>query len=177
MFSFHHVFLIIVEYHVGKKKKTNHLDILMDYFLELHQAPNNQRLLIIVTHGFIELLLNSIIDIKCKNGKNVITQNNRDFPLSVKLVILHELNILDDRLYEILDWFRKVRNRAAHEPFFNLKTSDINYANSVLDRFIPNETLYKPDDFFHFCALLVGTIWNENLTLMNQVFGLDNNEF
>lgn len=155
----------------SNQRVNNNIDILMDFFRELHEVPNNQRLLVIVTNGYLELLLNSIIDYKCKNGKSKITQNNRDFSYSVKLVILNELKLLDDRLYEILDWFRKVRNRAAHEPIFILKKDDFFYANKALDRFIPSESLYKPNDFFHFCTLLIGTVWNENLTIFNQVFG------
>ena len=148
-------------------------DILIAFFNEIEKVKENSRSLVIVTHGLIELLLNTVIDSKLKHGKKKITSNNKDYPQSVKLVILHELNFIDNNLYQILDWFRKIRNKAAHEPFFGLNKSEYDFANKSLNRFIPEESKYKPNNLFHFCKLLVGTIWNENLNSLLPVFAPD----
>jgi len=153
-----------------KKTNANEEDVIFAFFKELNKMSDNQRLLVIVTHGFVELLLNTIIDVKCKHGKKKITSNHRDYPHAVKLVLLNELNLLDDRLYRILDWFNKVQNRAAHEPFFQLTAGDIALLTQSLDRFISGESNRKPNNLYHFCTLLIGTIWNENLQLLLPKF-------
>jgi len=143
-------------------------DVLRDFYKELQLVSAHQRSLIIVTHGFVELLINTIIDDKCKNGKDRITANNRDYPQSVKLVLLHELGLIDDRLFKILDWFRKLRNRAAHEPFFELTTKDIDFVNHSMDRFVPN--VPKQKDILRFCMYLIGTVWNNFLDILRPAF-------
>jgi hypothetical protein len=148
-------------------------DILSMFFNELEIVKGNDRSLILVTHGFVELLLNTIIDVKCKQGKEKITANNRDYPHSVKLVLLHELNLLDKQLYQILDGFRKIRNRAAHEPLFKITDSDFSFLNPCLERFIQGESKYRPNNLHHFCHLLFDTIWNENLDILLPKFAPD----
>ena len=91
-------------------KLENEQGVLESFFKELGAVKNHHRSLVIIVHGYIELLLNSIIDVKCKHGKARITKNSRDFPLSVKLTLLNELGIVDDTLFKVLDKFRKIRN-------------------------------------------------------------------
>lgn len=43
----------------------------MRVFRELHNVQDNDRLLVLVTHGFLELLVNALIDAKCKNAKRI----------------------------------------------------------------------------------------------------------
>jgi len=144
-------------------------DVLATFFGELNSVKQHHRSLGIITHGFIELFLNRIIDDKCKHGKKRITSNNRDFPLSVKLTLLNELSLIDDKIYRILDGFRKIRNRAAHEASFIITDADWQLLNRGLDRFIYGESKRKPNDLSHFCQLLIGTIWNENLDILSNV--------
>jgi hypothetical protein len=92
--------------------------VLESFFKELIVAEEHPRSLVIIANGYIELFINALIDGKCKNGKKRITKNNRDYPFSVKLTLLNELNILDETLFQILDNFRKTRNRAAHDASF-----------------------------------------------------------
>lgn len=140
------------------------------FFQELATVRDSQRLLVIVTHGFVELLLNAVIDAKCKHGKKKITFNIRDYSHSVKLVLLNELGLLDNRLYQILDWFRKLRNRAAHETFFQLTPQDIEFANNSMDRFLPVKVEPTVGDLDRFCKLLIGTIWNKHLDVLVPIF-------
>jgi len=147
----------------------NELGVLESFFRELSAVENHHRSLVIIAHGYIELLLNSIIDVKCKHGKERITKNNRDFPLSVKLTLLNELGIVDDSLFNILDKFRKIRNRAAHEASFSITTAEWQVLNNGLNRFIPGESKIKPNDLSHFCKLLIGALWNENLNVVSSI--------
>jgi hypothetical protein len=151
-------------------KKDLSQDPLFALFRELSKVKDNQRSLVIVTHGFIELLVNTLIAAHCKHGKKKIVLNSRDYSQSVKLVILNELNVLDDHLYRILDWFRKLRNKAAHEPFFQLTQSDLDFAKKSMDRFVRIEHIPEIRDLNNFCRLLVGTIWNNNLDVLVPIF-------
>lgn len=143
--------------------------VLESFFDELSLVKKHPRSLVIIANGFIELFINKIIDEKCKNGKKRITKSNRDYPLSVKLTLLNELNILDKSLFQILDNFRKIRNRAAHEALFSITTVEWEILNKGLDRFIPGESERKPDNLAHFCKLLIGSIWNENLDVVGNL--------
>ncbi len=147
----------------------NNNDVLAAFIGELNSVKQHHRSLVIITHGFIELFLNRIIDQKCKHGRKRITSNNRDFPLSVKLTLLHELNHIDDKMYAVIDGFRKIRNRAAHEASFAITTENWQILNSGLNRFISGESKRKPNDLLHFCKLLIGAIWNENLDIVSNV--------
>ena len=150
-------------------ENNNEQDVFATFIGELNSVKQHNRSLVIITHGFIELFLNRIIDEKCKHGRKRITSNNRDFPLSVKLTLLHELNLIDDKIYKILDGFRKIRNRAAHEASFIITDANWQLLNSGLDRFIIGESKRKPNDLVHFCKLLIGTIWNENLDIVSNI--------
>jgi hypothetical protein len=86
---------------------------------QLYDATLAPRFQVLITQGFVELLVNAVIDAKCKNAKK-ITSNARDFPYSTKLLLLHELGLLSDSSYRSLDKLRKYRNKAAHEPFFEV---------------------------------------------------------
>lgn len=86
---------------------------------QLYNATLAPRFQVLITQGFVELLVNAVIDAKCKNAKK-ITSNTRDFPYSTKLLLLHELGLLSDSSYRSLDKLRKYRNKAAHEPFFEV---------------------------------------------------------
>jgi len=143
---------------------------LSSFFEELAKVKGNQRLLVIVTHGFVELLVNTVIDSSCKHGKKKITSNHRDFSHSVKLVILSELGLLDNKLYQILDWFRKLRNKAAHEVFFEPTPNDIEFANKSMNRFLSGKMEPIVDDLDRFCKLLIGTIWNKHLDFLLPIF-------
>jgi hypothetical protein len=144
--------------------------VLEAFFHELTKVRDSQRSLVIITHGFVELLLNSVIDAKCKFGRTKITSNSRDYSHSVKLVLLNELGIMDDRLYDILDWFRKLRNRAAHEAFFVVSQSDLDFVNKSMNRFLSVQIEPSTGDLYRFCTLLIGTIWNGYLDELLSAF-------
>ena len=143
--------------------------VLESFFKELVVVEQHPRSLIIIATGYIELFINTLIDEKCKNGKKRITNNNRDYPLSVKLTLLNELDVLDKTLFQILDNFRKIRNRAAHDALFSITTADWEVLNKDLDRFIKGESKRKSNDLAHFCKLIIGTLWNNHLDIMTKI--------
>ena len=62
-------------------------DTLLRFHVEISKVNYDERLLVLSTHGFHELLINTLIE---------------------------------DDLFQILDWFRRLRNKAAHEPVFEI---------------------------------------------------------
>ncbi|MCE9563336.1 MAG: hypothetical protein K8U57_14945 [Planctomycetes bacterium] len=62
---------------------------------ELGRIKDEPRMLILVSSGFLELLVNVVIDAKCKNAKK-INENSRDYPFSTKLVLLNEMGLMSD---------------------------------------------------------------------------------
>lgn len=152
-------------------KEENHKkpdDILLSFHIEINKVKDNERSVVIITHGFIELLITAIATTLCKEGKR-INSNSRDYPQSVKLVLLYEMGVLDKELFLILDKFRKIRNSASHEPFFKLNDKDIEFIESSYIRFFPDKIPpnYNINDF---CTFLVGTIWNDNLNILGPIF-------
>ena len=89
----------------GKENKKNdgrdllqkHLKdaLVMQIFKELSLVKGHTRLLVLVTHGFIELLVNALVDHHLKNSKKV-TSDVRSYPHSTKILLLNELGIIED---------------------------------------------------------------------------------
>ncbi|HEY7090199.1 MAG TPA: hypothetical protein VH518_19030 [Tepidisphaeraceae bacterium] len=127
---------------------------------ELDRVKDEPRLLVIITHGFIELAVNTIIDETCKDGKKIT--DSRDFTHSTRLTLLHEMGLLSDHHYVLLNWFRKLRNEAAHEPFFKL-TKD------KLDIFAEDE-FREPDKFFKVCSRTIADLLITFSDILGPVF-------
>src|SRR5688572_14718691 len=85
----------------------------------LINLQDNPRLLILITHGFLELLINTLVEAKCKSGKK-ITSSQRDYPHSIKILILNEMNVIPDWMYRILDRLRKLRTKPHTNPCLSL---------------------------------------------------------
>jgi hypothetical protein len=84
----------------------------------------DKRSIVILTGGYIEFCISRIIDEKLKNHKK-INDDNRSFPLSVKLILLNEINLISDGLLKSLDAFRRLRNRAAHDAIFKINNAEL----------------------------------------------------
>ena len=99
-------------------------DVVAKLISELSILPDHPRVLITVSHCYIELFVHLLAAAKCKNSKR-IESSNRDYPHSVKIVLLHEAGIITEQWSEILHWFRKKRNEAAHRVEFSLSDEDL----------------------------------------------------
>ncbi|EKG0016988.1 hypothetical protein RZ186_003485 [Vibrio cholerae] len=104
-------------------------DMLFRVFRELSIVKDNTRLLVLVTNGFMELLINRLIETKTKNAKK-IKSNGQSFSYATKLLILNEINVISNESYEVFEWFRKLRNNSAHSPVFEV-TKRICRMNSI----------------------------------------------
>lgn len=134
----------------------------------LFDSRENARSVIIIAHGFIELLVNTLIEKKTKNGKKMA--NSRDFPHSAKLIILHELGLITDYRFQTLDYFRKLRNKASHEPLFKI---DLIKLKSEFNQFVsdtPGIPNFRASTLHEFCLLLVITLWSDHSETFVPVF-------
>ncbi len=120
---------------------------------EITRNRDNERSLVVVSHGVIELFVNTLIEAHCRNAKR-IAEDTRGYPHSARLLILHELGVLTDREYEVYDWFRRLRNRAAHDPFFVVGKGDFGHLA---------EGFRDPSKLWELCIDLVGGLWNQNI--------------
>jgi hypothetical protein len=119
------------------------------------------RVLVLVAHGQIELMINTLVSHFCKNGKR-ITVDHRSFPHSAKLIILNEKQILADPLFETLDRFRKLRNDAAHEPFFEVNEDRIRGIAEPMERYFPlrESGVNRPsENLSDFCRFIVHNLF------------------
>jgi hypothetical protein len=125
---------------------------------------DNHRLLLIVSCSFAELLIGTLIEEKCKNGKQ-INSNTRDFPFSVRLTLLHEMGLLHDLHLQRFNWLRKQRNDAAHNPGFRF----------TADR-LPDwvgDAHRTPDKLFSLCANILCIFWNNHVYLFREKLPVD----
>lgn len=141
--------------------------------LELRQATDSPRLLVIAAHGLVELAVNALIDLNCKNAK-LITSRGRDFPHSVKLLILNELGILTDSRYKCLNWFRQLRNDAAHNVHFSPDLSQLSNSLNQATKGIGPTTPYAFSDFHDLCVkLALSAIADHEAQLMPVLANLE----
>jgi hypothetical protein len=145
------------------------VDVLSEFFR--HQI--NPRAAILVAHGFIELLISTLVEAKCKNGKAIIA-SERDFSHSAKLVLLNEVGCLTNKRFRSLNLLRKIRNRAAHEPFFEITYNDLNICKwpanyePSFDKSSPNE---RAKAFIQKLSFLFGAVWNDHTAIFSPFFG------
>lgn len=92
--------------------------------LRLMQLAGDARALILVAHGYIELLVNTITKECCRHGSK-IASDDKLYPHAMKLVILNELGLIENDLYLKLDLLRGIRNSVAHQPFYDVDASKL----------------------------------------------------
>jgi hypothetical protein len=147
-----------VKSRIGKSGK----DAITEFLEELEAFRTQPRVVVLVSHGFVELLVNALVDKRCKQGKR-INSNSRDFAHSGKLIILHEIGVLSDERYKCLDAFRNLRNKAAHDPVFRLSKTDL--------QVIKQDTGFdQPEEIHDICQALVADLWNEHADVFGNIF-------
>ncbi|MCG9775326.1 hypothetical protein L1D49_18800, partial [Vibrio diabolicus] len=81
-----------------------------DYMLqvgdEIGLVKDNPRLLVIVSHSFVEMIVKTLSDhylpeVKLKNHNQ-------------RLEKLRKEQVIDEFQFQVYDWFRELRNKAAH---------------------------------------------------------------
>lgn len=139
-------------------------DMHLKVYRELFLVQGHSRLLVLVAHGFIELMVNTLCDHYLKNGKK-ITSDSRSYLHSSKLIILNEVGVIDDHQYKIYDWFRRLRNKAAHQPIFDIEKKDLCH--------LRNEKYHDPENFFSLCIILISSLWNDHTKVLTPIFSSD----
>jgi hypothetical protein len=137
------------------------------FFPEMELAKGSPRFQIIITNCIFELLVNTIIELKCKNAKAVAKYN-----YSTKLVLLHEMNLITNCQYTFLDAFRSIRNKAAHGAQFNLTEDMLTPFKDMLIR-NKREQYYNKDGFHRICLLCLIELWNHNVTIFHPYFNAE----
>ena len=131
---------------------------------ELEHYRENPRFLLILTCSFAELLVGTLLEARCKDGKK-INDNARDFPFSVRLTLLYEMGLLHELHFSWLNWLRKLRNDAAHKADFRFT------ANRMPEWGGPEHK--TTDKLFSLCANVLCILWNQNTELYREKLPFD----
>ncbi|EGR0130455.1 DUF4145 domain-containing protein [Vibrio vulnificus] len=132
-----------------------------DYMLqvgdEIGLVKDNPRLLIIVSHSFVEMIVKTLSDhylpeVKLKNHNQ-------------RLEKLRKEQVIDEFQFQVYDWFRDLRNKAAHTPLFRLSDSDFEALVGVVKR----EQLGVPS-FHLFSIKLISELWNKHLDILGPAY-------
>lgn len=156
-------------------KKKNNDNLQSDVLKELLIGKEvNDQALVLIVHGYLELVVAKIIDKNCKHAAQ-ITSDTRGYPFSVRIILLHELGLITDQLFYSLKRFSRIRNRAAHEPYFTITKEQLRYVSEYYERDIKRDEL-KPDviTMSHslkiVCLFLCVNIFKEHPTVIKEHF-------
>ena len=130
------------------------------------------RVVVLVAHGLIELMINTLVDHFCRNAKT-ITSDSRGYPHSTRLIILHEKGVLPDPFFETLERFRRLRNDAAHQPFFEVDASRIRQIAEPMEKhFPPREEghTYPSDSLGDSCRFIIHSLFSQFQGILLPVF-------
>lgn len=108
----------------GQLHTTEVFDTFLNEMYGHLRTTENERLLVILTSAYFELFTNTFIQRHCKNAKRILS-DSRTYPWSAKKVILAELGVISEDHLKVLDWFRGLRNRAAHRDQFEITEKDV----------------------------------------------------
>ncbi|HBC3496857.1 TPA: hypothetical protein KDY87_004237 [Vibrio parahaemolyticus] len=133
----------------------------MNYFLlvgeELGIVKEQPRLLIIVSHSFIEMMVKSLADYYVPD--NQIRNHSR------RLEKLRKVGIIDDFQFELYQWYKNLRNEAVHTPIFRLSDCHLEPLIGLVKR-----KELSVDNFHNFSMSLIGELWNKNLNVLGPKY-------
>lgn len=137
------------------------VDLESDYMLqvgeELGIVKGNPRLLVIVSHSFVEMMVKTLLDHHIP-GLQLKNHNQR-------LEKLKKESIISDFQFELYDWFRELRNHAVHTPIFRFKDSDFEKLNGLVKK-----DQLGVDNFHKFSLKLIGELWNNHLNVLGAAY-------
>lgn len=142
-------------------------DLWKVFFEEIIEIKTNDRAVIILTHGFVELLINILIKGSAKNKKAILKYNSS---VAIKLVLLNEMEVIKDDFYKTLTWYRNLRNRAVHDPFFEIDEKDKLSLKKYSDKLLGNIIYKEVDMIFQFSSYLMSSFWNSNHDCLIKAF-------
>ena len=139
---------------------------------QVGDSKADPRVVVLVAHGLIELMLNTLVDHFCRNAKT-ITSDSRGYPYSTKLIILHEKGVLPDPFFETLERLRKLRNDAAHQPFFEVDANRIRRIAEPMEKHLPPREgghTYPSDSLGDFCRFIVHSLFSQFQGVLLPIF-------
>lgn len=92
-------------------------------FLRKIHSETDPLALVIKAHLFVESFLDEIIRKKFRNSEKIL--DNRDFSFYLKLEILRSKNYLDEKIYSDISVLNNLRNKFAHNLFYDISDFDI----------------------------------------------------
>jgi len=132
---------------------------LMIFMREISIA-GNYRFRVIVACATLELFITTLVKHHCKKHGGKFAKS----PFERKLLLLHEMGILSDNRFRLLNLFRDLRNDAAHEPKFEITMA-------TLQKFpITIKTPHEHEIVFHICAKMAFELWNEHSNVLARYF-------
>ena len=137
---------------------------------ELELVSDNPRSSTLIINGFMELMVNILIRNKLKHGKK-IEEDNRSYPYSTKILVLNELGIISDELFYNMDKLRDLRNRAAHQPFFEIQDSDLEKFKPIMFERNDWKNFVKEKGVSWVAILIWGCLWNQYKDIYLEAFG------
>lgn len=120
-------------------------DLFVQVIREMDKSKDSACSLVLATHKLIERMTKELVEEKC-------TRKTWKQSHASKLRALNKIGAINDDLHEVLQWFRKLRNRAAHEPVFRVTDHDLQR--------IGRPQAKDNRQFFFLCAQILGDYWN-----------------
>ena len=149
---------------------TDPLNILLD---EVRSSAFHPRTTILVAHGLLEFVVNTLVKLKCENSRRIL-DDSRQYPHSVKCVILHEIQLLYDDELHLLDRFRKLRNDTVHEFHFTVSNDRILAVRGDWPFRLPHEKPINSEqtaqNLVTLCLSIIAQIWGHHLDDLSAVF-------
>lgn len=124
---------------------------------EIGIVKDNPRLLIIVSHSFVEMMVKTLLDHHAP-GLELKNHNQR-------LEKLKKESVIDNFQFELYDWFRELRNEAVHTPVFHLDDSHFERLNGL----VKNKQL-GVSNFHDFSLKLIMELWSKNLNVLGDAY-------
>jgi hypothetical protein len=156
---------------MAKKNKPKPTKLLLTFAKEMRSASHSPRFQIIIAQGMLELLVNTLVEQFCKDAE-IIGEDDRSFPYSVKLVILHEKGLIPDNYFKWMNGLRRIRNEAAHEAVFELADLTPKFWTPFrgLKSTLTNVSLDEPKNFVYLCQEIVSGFWNVHVRFFAPIF-------
>lgn len=156
---------------MSKKPKPKPTKLGITFANEMRSAAHSPRFQVIIAQGMLELLVNTLVEKFCKDAE-IIGEDNRDYPYSVKLVILHEKGVIPDNYFKWMNGLRRIRNEAAHAAVFELTQLSPKYWAPFqgLKSTLTNFPLDDPKHFVFLCQEIFAGFWNLHVRLFGPIF-------
>lgn len=142
-------------------KQIRDIETVRIFLDELDEVKNHHRSLVLVMGGWLELLIECLIEKHCKNAKKMLG-DDKTYSYAVKLVILNECGVLTDIDFKWLNAFRNIRNDAAHKTRFTL----------TQERLATLGNDWSVENAFQNCLAIFTTFWNQHADTFAEAFDM-----